>query len=93
MLGRGNAGLLAGLLGFLERRAHHCLTPPGCIELYRVWKQMRLPSPCPRVGVLPSVVSVVCACTVSGVASSQDGGTERCSGKLFLTPCDSPFRK
>ena len=71
------AELLAGLLIFDECRAHRYLTFLGCIEFDRVLKQMKLPSPCPRVCVLPSVVSAVCACTMSSVASSHNKGAQK----------------
>lgn len=80
----GDAEHLGVLFMFAECRAELCLALPVCPELHRVRKQKRHPSLDPRVHVRPSVVSLVCVCTVPSVASSQDKGHRKICWKIIF---------
>lgn len=92
MPSNGNAELSGGLLIFAECRKHHCFTLQGALDYTEsgadeISLRMSLGI------VLPSVVSVVCACTMSSVASSQDRGCGKILWEIILTALQFVFQK
>lgn len=89
----GDAEHLGALFMFAECRAELCLALPVCPELHRVRKQKRHPSLGSRVCVRPSVVSVVCICTVPSVACPQGTGHRKVHWKIIFNLLLRLFRK